>query len=63
MVSVRSPVTPKSLSQEAKTKLKKKKAGLSHLLTSKSRKRKRHLRRGATLHAADEARVMRMLGR
>lgn len=44
-------------------KLKKKRAGLSHLLTSKSRKRKRHLRRGATLNPSDVGRVMRMLAK
>lgn len=43
-------------------KLKKNKSGLNHLLTCKSRKRKRHLRKDEVLHKTDEARVKRMLG-
>lgn len=43
-------------------KLKKNKSGLNHLLTSKSRKRKRSLRKDDHLHKVDESRVKRMIG-
>jgi large subunit ribosomal protein L35 len=38
------------------------KANKSHILTKKTAKRKRHLRHGTLVSAADQARVKRMLG-
>ncbi len=37
------------------------KSARTHLLTSKSSKRKMHLRRPTVIHVSDEARVKRML--
>ena len=44
-------------------KLKRAKAYASHLLSDKTRKRKRRLRAGGMVDAADENRVRRLLGR
>ncbi len=38
------------------------KAFKSHILTKKSPKRKRHLRQGTIMSAADEGRIKRLLG-
>ena len=43
-------------------KIKREKAFHSHILTSKSQKRKRDLRKSTTVHPADERRIKRMLG-
>lgn len=43
-------------------KIKRKQANLRHILTKKSRKRKRKLRQSGVVHGADRARVKRMLG-
>jgi len=45
----------------ANGKVKRKKAGKGHILTKKTSKRKRHLRKSTTVHKADEKRVKRML--
>lgn len=42
-------------------KVKRKKQGRSHILTKKSPKRKRHLRKDDTVDKVDEKRVKRML--
>jgi len=42
-------------------KIMRRKAGGRHLLSSKSRKRKRQLRKVTTVHAADQARVERTM--
>ncbi len=42
-------------------KVKRKKAFLSHILSSKTTKRKRHLRRGTTVSDADARNVKKML--
>lgn len=42
-------------------KIMRRKAGLRHLLSGKSRKRKRHLRGAVTVAQADKARVKRSL--
>jgi large subunit ribosomal protein L35 len=42
-------------------KVKYKKQGLRHILTKKAAKRKRHLRHGGILNAAEEARAKRLL--
>jgi large subunit ribosomal protein L35 len=42
--------------------LKRERAYASHLLSSKSRGRKRRLRKGSTVSAADQKRVSRLLG-
>ncbi len=42
--------------------LKRERAYASHLLSSKSRSRKRRLRKGATVSTADQKRVSRLLG-
>lgn len=44
-----------------KGKIKKKKAGLRHLLGHKSRKRKRKLRQSSYLSAVEERRIRRLL--
>ncbi|NQW29432.1 MAG: 50S ribosomal protein L35 [Ignavibacteria bacterium] len=41
--------------------IKRQKAGRSHILTSKSRKRKRHLRQDAMVHPADMNNVLHCL--
>ena len=43
-------------------KVKHKKSYLRHILTSKDRSRKRKLRKGGYVSAADEARAKRLLG-
>lgn len=43
-------------------KVKREKAYKSHILTSKTRKRKRVLRQSTTVHVADEKNIKRMLG-
>lgn len=53
----------KRLRVTASGKIKHKAAGRSHLLGDKSRKRKRHLRRGGLLSPADVKRVAGMLPR
>jgi large subunit ribosomal protein L35 len=45
-----------------KGKVKRFKAGKSHILTKKSAKRKRHLRKAGMVKKADERRVKRPLG-
>lgn len=45
----------------ASGRVKRKKAFASHILTKKSQKRKRNLRKSTTVHEADEARVKRMI--
>jgi len=44
-------------------KIKRNKANASHILTKKSQKRKRRLRKSTILASAEVKRVMRMLGR
>ena len=44
-------------------KMKRTKAYGSHILTKKTTKRKRHLRKGTTVAASDARRVRRMLGK
>jgi large subunit ribosomal protein L35 len=46
-----------------KGRVKRSKAFKSHILTKKSAKRKRHLRKSTLVSKADEGRVLRMLGR
>jgi len=43
-------------------KIKRHHAGHSHILTSKARKRKRNLAKGALVSAADYPRIKRLLG-
>lgn len=43
-------------------KIKRFKAGKSHILTKKNRKRKRNLRAGTLISVADEHRVHQMIG-
>ena len=43
-------------------KVKRRRSGLRHILTSKDQKRKRHLRRGTLVHPSDAPAVKRMLG-
>ena len=42
-------------------KIKREKAFTSHILTKKSQKRKRNLRKSTLVHDADESRIKRML--
>jgi large subunit ribosomal protein L35 len=42
-------------------KVKRRKAGKSHILTKKTTKKKRHLRKETTVDKADEKRIKRML--
>ena len=42
-------------------KVKRRKAGKSHILTKKTTKKKRHLRQETTVDKADEKRIKRML--
>lgn len=51
----------KRYSLTAGGKVKYKKQGLRHILTKKSRKRKRKLRQGATLSAAEEKRARQLI--
>ncbi|MBN2102454.1 50S ribosomal protein L35 [bacterium] len=45
----------------AKNKVKRNKAYASHILTKKTSKRKRNLRKGGIVNSADERRVKRMI--
>ena len=47
----------------ASGKVKRKKAYARHILTSKPRQRKRHLRKQTLVDKTEEKRVLRMLGR
>jgi len=51
----------KRFKKTANGKVKRRKAGKSHILTKKTAKRKRHLRKEATVDEADEKRIKRML--
>lgn len=51
----------KTFRKTAAGKIKRKKAYKSHILTSKSRKRKRNLRKGTLVSPADALKVKRML--
>jgi large subunit ribosomal protein L35 len=51
----------KRFKKTSKGKVKRRKAGKSHILTKKSPKRKRNLRTPTTVDKADEKRVKRML--
>ncbi len=51
----------KRFKKTSKGKIKRKKAGRSHILTKKSPKRKRQLRKDTQVDDADEKRVERML--
>jgi len=51
----------KRYSLTAGGKVKYKKQGLRHILTKKSRKRKRKLRQGATLSSAEEKRARQLI--
>jgi large subunit ribosomal protein L35 len=53
----------KTFSRTGSGKFKRAKAYKSHILTSKSRKRKRGLRKATLVHPADAKRVSRMIGR
>lgn len=53
----------KRLRVTASGKIKRNRAGKSHILTKKDRKRKRRLRRATLVHPADAPRMERMLGR
>lgn len=44
-------------------RIKRKKAYTSHILTKKSQKRKRNLRKSTLVHTTDEPRVKKMLGK
>ncbi|MEM1043264.1 MAG: 50S ribosomal protein L35 [Bacteroidota bacterium] len=52
----------KRFGRTASGRLKRKKAFASHILTKKSPKRKRNLRKDTLVHKADEKRVKRLLG-
>jgi len=51
----------KRFKKTANGKIKRKKAYLRHILTKKTSKRKRALRKGDYVHKADEGRVNRLL--
>ncbi|MCP4706034.1 MAG: 50S ribosomal protein L35 [candidate division Zixibacteria bacterium] len=51
----------KRFKKTASGKLKRSKAYHSHILTKKSPKRKRHLRKSGLVHSVDERRVLAML--
>jgi len=51
----------KRLKRTGTGKLRRKKAFKSHILTKKSRKRKRHLRKGTLVSGADENRMNRLV--
>ena len=51
----------KRFSKTASGKFKRSQAYLNHILTKKSTKRKRHLREGLLVDAADQAAVRKML--
>ncbi len=52
----------KRFKRTASGKIKRNKANASHILTKKSTKRKRQLRKGTILAAVENKRVQRMLG-
>jgi large subunit ribosomal protein L35 len=52
----------KTFRRTASGRYKRMKAYKSHILTKKSRKRKRNLRKATLVHATDAKRVSRMLG-
>ena len=52
----------KRFKKTGKGKLKRFQAFKSHILTKKSPKRKRQLRKGTLVHKADEKRIKRLLG-
>jgi len=52
----------KSFKRTASGRYKRVKAYKSHILTKKSRKRKRNLRKATLVHPADQNRVSRMVG-
>lgn len=51
----------KRFKKTSKGKVKRRKAGKSHILTKKTQKRKRNLRKATTVDKADEKRIKRML--
>lgn len=51
----------KRFKKTANGKVKRRKAGKSHILTKKSTKRKRHLRKATTVDKADAKRIKKML--
>jgi len=51
----------KRFSKTASGRFKRKQSHLNHILTKKSSKRKRHLRSGQLVNAADESMLRRML--
>jgi large subunit ribosomal protein L35 len=53
--------TAKRLKRTGKGKLRRHKANKSHILTKKTRKRKRSLRQGTLVSKADEKRMNRLL--
>lgn len=54
-------MTAKRIKLTANGKVKFARPGKGHLLSSKSRKRKRNLRRGKIGHSADESRIKEMI--
>lgn len=52
----------KRFKKTASGRLKRRKAGKSHILNKKQRKRKRRLRKPALVHRADERNIKRLLG-
>mgnify|MGYP006291982631 len=51
----------KRFKKTSKGKVKRRKAGKSHILTKKTAKRKRKLRKATTVDSSDEKRIKRML--
>ena len=51
----------KRFKKTSKGKIKRRKAGKSHILTKKTTKRKRHLRKETTVDKADKKRIEQML--
>jgi large subunit ribosomal protein L35 len=51
----------KRLKKTGTGKIRRMKSGKSHILTKKSRTRKRHLKKATLVHKSDEGRVNRML--
>ena len=51
----------KRFKKTSKGKVKRRKAGKSHILTKKTTKRKRKLRKATTVDSSDEKRIKRML--
>ncbi|MGH7546219.1 MAG: 50S ribosomal protein L35 [Gemmatimonadota bacterium] len=52
----------KRFKKTASGRLKRRKAGKSHILNKKPRKRKRGLRKPALVHGSDERNIKRLLG-